>query len=352
MDVLFKPLVTDSVHGKGGAVPERILDGAEVLVPGQAWLEIIGRSDQQAFASAFTTDAVLDTSVASGPITGAIAIRAFFDATRSMYDRFAFVHETRAGTRIILEWEGGVAGRAIAGTTILAHNASGFVESVRLYHRPYEQVIAFSAEVARRLEARSTDQPSGRRAAPRLAPIHPPDLDPVQRTLYDDMRAGIAAGFNGFRTLLDDGTMIGPWNASLHHPAVGKASWELTKAVNAMAALPANVREVAILVVGGFHNASYEIYAHRAVAKRLGMPPARIALLVSNLKPPDLADGEAVAFDVAYLLCRGGFLPDATWRLAVEAFGARGAAELVYLVGVYAFVSTTLNGFDVPAPGE
>ena len=28
----------------------------------------------------------------------------------------------------------------------------------------------------------------------RLRPIHPKDLDPVQRELYDDMRAGIATG--------------------------------------------------------------------------------------------------------------------------------------------------------------
>jgi 4-carboxymuconolactone decarboxylase len=105
----------------------------------------------------------------------------------------------------------------------------------------------------------------------RLPLIHPSALDPIQKDLYDDMRAGIASGFSAFSTALDDGSMIGPWNASLHHPAVGKASWELTKAVNALATLPANVKEVAILVVGGFHQALYEIYAHTAVAERLGM---------------------------------------------------------------------------------
>jgi 4-carboxymuconolactone decarboxylase len=186
----------------------------------------------------------------------------------------------------------------------------------------------------------------------RLLPIHPTDLDPVQRELYDDMRAGIATGFNAFRTALDDGTLIGPWNASLHHPAIGKASWELTKAVNAMGVLPANVKEVVILVVGGFHRASYEINAHVAVAERLRMPLARISSLVANLKPPDLPPDEAVAFDVAYLLCRGGLLPEPTWHLAVEAFGDLGAAQLIYLVGVYAFVATALNGFDVPAPQD
>ena len=37
-------------------------------------------------------------------------------------------------------------------------------------------------------------------------------------------------------------------------------------------------------------------------------------------------------------------------RLAIEAFGDLGAAQIVYLAGVHAFVSTVLNGFDLPAP--
>jgi hypothetical protein len=118
---------------------------------GHAWLEIIKRPNQEAFASAFTRDVVLDTSVASASIIGAVAIRAFFDATREMYSEIAFVHETRSDTRTHLEWEGMFVGREIAGTTILAHNADGAIESIRLYHRPYEQVIAFSTELARRL---------------------------------------------------------------------------------------------------------------------------------------------------------------------------------------------------------
>ena len=126
--------------------------------PGRDWLEIIKRSSQEAFASAFTTDAVLEASVASAPIVGAAAIRAFFEATRTMYEQIDFVYETRTGARICLEWEGRFAGREIAGTTILARSAGGAIESIRLYHRPYEQVISFSAELARRLAGKVDPQ--------------------------------------------------------------------------------------------------------------------------------------------------------------------------------------------------
>ena len=119
--------------------------------PGHHWLEILKRSSEEAFAAAFTRDVVLDASVASAPIVGAGAIRAFFDATRAMYDEIAFVHETRSGARTHLEWEGRFAGQEIAGATILVHNADGAIASIRLYHRPYQQVMALSAELARRL---------------------------------------------------------------------------------------------------------------------------------------------------------------------------------------------------------
>jgi hypothetical protein len=105
----------------------------------------------ESFAAAFTRGTVLDTSVASTPIGAAAAIRAFFEATRAMYDEIVLVHETRSGTRTHLEWEGKFAGQAIAGTTILSRNAEGEIRSSRLYHRSYEQVVAFSAELARRL---------------------------------------------------------------------------------------------------------------------------------------------------------------------------------------------------------
>jgi 4-carboxymuconolactone decarboxylase len=184
----------------------------------------------------------------------------------------------------------------------------------------------------------------------RLPPIIPADLTPIQKTLYDDMRAGIAKGFNTFATERSDGALIGPWNASLHHPAVGKASWELTEAVNAIGVLPANVKEIAILVVAGHYRAAYQIYAHVAASERAGMPDTRISAIVANSRASDLTADEAVAFDVAYALCQGGPLPEPTWQLAVDAFSELGASELIYLVGVYSFISMTLNGFDVPVP--
>jgi 4-carboxymuconolactone decarboxylase len=184
----------------------------------------------------------------------------------------------------------------------------------------------------------------------RLPLIPPSDLTAEQKPLYHEMRKGIASDFNAFKTEREDGALVGPWNPWLHEPAIGKASWDLTMAMTANATLPDNVRQIAILVVGARFGAAYEIYAHTAVAAREGMKPERLATLVADLKPNDLAPDENAAFDVAYALVRGGPLPEPLYQLAVATFGQRGTNELIYLVGLYSLVSTMLNGFDVPVP--
>lgn len=184
----------------------------------------------------------------------------------------------------------------------------------------------------------------------RLPLIAPDQLTQEQKTLYEDMRKGISSNFNAFKTVREDGALMGPWNPWLHEPQIGKAIWDLTLAMTANAVLKDNVRQVAILAVGARYDAAYEIYAHIAVAEKEAMPLERLATMVADLKPTDLSKEESCAFDVAYFLSRGGILPEPLYRLAVQTFGQHGANELIYLVGLYALVSVTLNGFNVPVP--
>jgi len=184
----------------------------------------------------------------------------------------------------------------------------------------------------------------------RLPLIAPADLTAEQKSLYEDMKKGIASNFNDFKVLADNGALMGPWNPWLHEPMIGNAIWDLTKAMSMQATLPDPARQIAILVTGAHFDAAYEIYAHIAVAEREKMPAARLSELCANIKPKDLSAEESVAYDVAFALVNGGVLPEPCYRLAVETFDQHGANELIYLVGLYALVSMTLNGFNVPVP--
>ena len=184
----------------------------------------------------------------------------------------------------------------------------------------------------------------------RLPLIAPDQLNAEQRPLADDMREGIARNFQGFINVRDDGALLGPWNPWIHEPQFGKPVWELTKAMVTKPSLPAAVREVAILVTGAHFRSAYELYAHVIVAENRGLSDDKLATIVAGQRPSNLTKAEGVAYDMAAALVSGGVLPELTWRAAVAEFGAHGAAELSYLIGLYCMVSVTLNTFDVPVP--
>jgi hypothetical protein len=119
--------------------------------PGGQWLAIISRPTMEGFSAACTPDVALSLSAAEGPVVGPAAVRHFFNTTRAMYDSFAFVHEARDASRTYLEWEGRFQGNPVNGATILSYSESGLIREIQLYHRPYGQVLALAAELARRL---------------------------------------------------------------------------------------------------------------------------------------------------------------------------------------------------------
>ena len=184
----------------------------------------------------------------------------------------------------------------------------------------------------------------------RLPLIAPADLSPEQRPVYDNMRAGIEQNFKGFKTIAENGALMGPWNPWLHEPKFGKPIWDLTLALSISPSLPRPAREVAIVVTGTTFHSAYQLYAHVIAAEWRGLSDDKLATILAGQRPGDLTREEGVAYDVASALLHHGTLPELNYRQAVEAFGQHGTAELIYLVGLYCLVSITLNGFNVPVP--
>ncbi len=120
--------------------------------PGREWLAILSRATFGDFALAFASEPVLEAAVLAAPVVGVPAIRAFFQATRGMYDRIAFTAQSGTGARTCLEWEGEYRGCPIAGATILIADPAGAIERVRLFYMPFDQLGAFSADLHRRLD--------------------------------------------------------------------------------------------------------------------------------------------------------------------------------------------------------
>jgi hypothetical protein len=123
--------------------------------PGEDWIAIVRKNSTQEFAAAFASNPVPDTSVMNGPCIGVDAIASFFAATADgMYDSLAFTNETIDGPKTYLEWEGKAFGKDVGGTTILTRDRAGLIQSIRLYHRPLQIVVQFSAELGNRLKGK------------------------------------------------------------------------------------------------------------------------------------------------------------------------------------------------------
>ena len=90
------------------------------------------------------------------------------------------------------------------------------------------------------------------------------------------------------------------------------------------------------------------MYAHVAVGGRDGLSVDKLATVCAGQRPGDLTREEATAFDLAMALLDGGVLPSATYNAARDEMGQPAVNELVQIIGLYAFVSITLNAYDVP----
>lgn len=100
----------------------------------------------------------------------------------------------------------------------------------------------------------------------------------------------------------------------------------------------------------GIFSSRCELYAHELVAKGGGLSHAKISTIAAGQRPSDLDPTESTCYGVAVVLASGKILPEVTYQLALQTFGGKQVAELVYLVANYCQLAVLLNAYDVPAP--
>jgi 4-carboxymuconolactone decarboxylase len=186
----------------------------------------------------------------------------------------------------------------------------------------------------------------------RLSLLPPSVLDDEQKALYDDIVNVVADNFGDLVVQRDDGALIGPFNAWLHVPPVGRAAWAFNKAMYEHSVLPPAVHQLVILATAARYGGRYEIYGHEYFGQRAGIAPNKIATIVAGERPGDLSADEAVAYDLTAALHRGTSLPETTYQAGIATFGEPGVAEIVFLIGCFHMVAVALNAFDASVPGR
>lgn len=186
----------------------------------------------------------------------------------------------------------------------------------------------------------------------RLPLLTPGELNPEQKKVYDRMMTEQVpwATKAGFKAATPDGRLLGPFNALLYAPEVGGAYLDYFTQEKKNTSLSERVHEVVILAVGAAWGSAYELYAHSAVGKSVGLPEDAVKSLAAGQVPGGLSEPEESAYAFAHQLAAERRVNPDTYARANAAFGDKGLVDLAMLVGLYLVTCAALNAFEVPVP--
>ena len=184
----------------------------------------------------------------------------------------------------------------------------------------------------------------------RLQPLRYDELDDDQRGVWDRIVNSRAPG--GLDLVGDDGSLIGPFNAFVHAPAVGRHAGALGATLRFGTSLDRRLTELAICTVGAHWQAEFELWAHVPMALEAGVDQTVIDALLAGDTPQFERDDEALVHTATSQLLQTGRCDDETYEGVLGLLGEQGVVELTTLIGYYCTISLLLNVFEVPVPAE
>ncbi len=158
------------------------------------------------------------------------------------------------------------------------------------------------------------------------------------------------AGSRGGELVNADGGLIGPFNAFVHAPGVGRHLSALGGRLRFRTSIERRLSELAIITVGAAWKAEFEWWAHARMAREHGISDAIVDTIGRGDDPSFTADDERVIYSVARELTSSGRLGQDLYDAAQRLLGDEGMVELVSLCGYYTLISYLLGAFAVPLP--
>jgi alkylhydroperoxidase family enzyme len=176
------------------------------------------------------------------------------------------------------------------------------------------------------------------------------ELDASQGALHESITGGPRAQTRAFPMTDEEGRLYGPFNAMMFEPVVGAVVSELGVAIRYRSLIPDRMREVAICEVAATCRSEFEWFAHAAIARGLRVSEPDLDAIRTGGETTGLEPDETLARRLAHELVTKRDLGDADYAQGVERLGLGVLVDLVFLVGFYATISTTLATFRVPLP--
>ncbi len=179
----------------------------------------------------------------------------------------------------------------------------------------------------------------------RLSYLRYDELDPDGQHVWNDI-----IGTRPDQLINEHGGLVGPFNAFVHAPTIGRHLSSLGAVLRFGTSLERRLTELAIITVGARWQAEFEWWAHARMARNHGVSDAVVDAIGAGNEPPFEADDERIVYSAASQLSQTGKLEQGSYQAALTLLGESALVELITLCGYYTLISYLLNAFDVPLP--
>ena len=180
----------------------------------------------------------------------------------------------------------------------------------------------------------------------------PKDLDPQSRARLPylqrkDLDAPAQAIFDQLPGRSQDGSLGGPLAFAAYNPGVAKALLDLHNAAVTGGTLMPRARELAIMVACRETNYSLEWNGHEQAALKAGVDAKILDVIRSRGALTGLDEKDAAIIRLGRQMFSNKKVDSATFAKIVDAFGRRGAMDMVAVMNTYA-----VSGFYAIAVDE
>ena len=145
----------------------------------------------------------------------------------------------------------------------------------------------------------------------------------------------------------------GPLSVMIHVPELVKRGEHLRAYLRGdESSLPANIRELGMLLAAREMDCQFIWNAHAAMGRRSGLSDEIVNNLRDKGELTGLSPAESAVIEYGREFFRTHRVSQANFDNAMEHFGTRGLVELTTLMGYYACLAFNINAFEVGLPAD
>lgn len=175
----------------------------------------------------------------------------------------------------------------------------------------------------------------------------------IPQVTRESVPAGQQAAFDDYVRARGNVPTTGPLLIMLNAPEMLARGEHLRAYLRSdESSLPANVRELAMLVTAREMDCQFIWNAHSAFGRQAGLSDSLVDDLRDKRPLTGLSAEESAVVEYGREFFRTRRVSQASFDAALSLFGVRGLTELTTLMGYYSMLAFNLNAFEVGLPAE